>query len=66
MYHAKKKTIDLLMALVEEYYSKMRRYILELGRVDKEGVFELHVDVGDVFKAVYIGFYGLRKGFKEG
>lgn len=40
--------------------------MLELGRSDKEGRFELHVDVGVVFKAVYIGFSGLRKGFKEG
>ena len=66
LYHAKRKSIDLLRGSVEEHYSKLRRYILELSRADKEGRFELHVDVGAVFKAMYIGFSGLRKGFKEG
>lgn len=66
LYRAKKKSIDLLRGSVEEHYSKLRRYILELARADKEGRFELHVDVGAVFKAIYIGFSGLRKGFKEG
>ena len=37
----------------------------ELKRVDREGRFELEVDAGR-FRSVYIGFSGLRKGFKLG
>ena len=66
LYHSKRKAIEMLMGTVEDHYAKLRSYMLELGRSDREGRFELHVDVGAVFKAVYIGFSGLRKGFKEG
>ncbi|XP_042029963.1 uncharacterized protein LOC121776875 [Salvia splendens] len=66
LYHSKRKAIDMLRGKVEAHYAKMRSYILELSKSDREGWFELHVDVGAVFKAVYIGFSGLRKGFKEG
>lgn len=52
--------------LVVEHYAKIRSYMLELMRVDKEGRFELNLDVGAVFKGVYIGFSSLRKSFKVG
>ncbi|XP_042022963.1 uncharacterized protein LOC121770266 [Salvia splendens] len=56
----------MLRGTVEAHYAKIRSYILELSKSDREGRFELHVDAGSVFKALYIGFSGLRKGFKEG
>lgn len=40
--------------------------ILELRRQDVEGRFELWLDVGAVFKGIYIGFSGLKKGFQGG
>ena len=66
LFHSKRKTIDLLRGSVEDHYAKLRRYVLELNRADKEDRFELYADVGVVLKAMYIGFSGLRKGFKEG
>ncbi|XP_042005720.1 uncharacterized protein LOC121754424 [Salvia splendens] len=66
LYHSKRKVIEMLGGTVEAHYAKLRSYMLELGKADREGRFELHVDVGVIFKALYIGFSGLRKGFKEG
>ncbi|XP_047943147.1 uncharacterized protein LOC125189985 [Salvia hispanica] len=66
LYHSRRKAIDLLTGSVKDHYAKLRRYVLELSRADKEGRFELHVEVGAVFKAMCIGFSGLRRGFKEG
>ncbi|XP_047978418.1 uncharacterized protein LOC125220303 [Salvia hispanica] len=66
LYHAKRKAIDMLVDTVEEHYAKLSSYTLEFCRSDREGRFELHVDVGAVFNAMYIGFSGLKKGFMEG
>ncbi|XP_047957835.1 uncharacterized protein LOC125203515 [Salvia hispanica] len=66
LFYLRRKTIDLLRGTVEDNYAKLRRYVLELSRADKEGRFELHVDVGVIFKAMYIGFSGLRNDIKEG
>ncbi|KAL1545789.1 hypothetical protein AAHA92_22473 [Salvia divinorum] len=66
LYHAKKKVIHMLAGTVEDHYAKLRRYILELIRVDKKERFELDVDIGSVFKSIYIGFSGLKKGFIKG
>ena len=66
LYHSRRKAIDLLTGSVEDHYAKLRSYVLELSKADKEGRFQLHVEVGVVFKAMYIGFSGLRRGFKEG
>lgn len=54
------KATKLLRGTVEEHYSKLRSYILELMRADHEGMFKLYLDVGGVFKGIYIGFSGLR------
>ncbi|XP_042032342.1 uncharacterized protein LOC121779059 [Salvia splendens] len=56
----------MVRGTVEAHYVKLMSYMLELGKADREGRFELHVDVGAVFKSLYIGFSGLWKGFKEG
>lgn len=66
LYKAKTKAIDMLRGTVEEHYAKLRSYVLELMRVDREGRFELHLDVGAVFKGFYVGFSALRKGFQAG
>lgn len=66
LYNARDKAIHMLRGTVAEHYAKLRSYMLELMRMDKEGRFELNLDVGAVFKGVYIGFSSLRKGFKEG
>lgn len=58
--------IDLLVGTVEDHYAKLRSYTLELSKSNKDGRFELHVEVGVVFRAMYIGFSGLRRGFMEG
>ena len=60
LYNAKRKIIELLTGSVEEHYGKLRSYVLELMRVDKEGRFE--IDVGLGFR-VYIGFSSLRMRF---
>ena len=66
LYNAKRKIIELLTGSVEEHYAKLRSYVLELMRVDKEGRFEIDVGIGSVFNGIYIGFSGLRKGFMFG
>lgn len=66
LYNAKKKIIELLTGSVEDHYAKLRSYVSELMKVDKEGRFEIDVEIGSVFKSIYIGFSGLRKGFMGG
>lgn len=66
LYQAKYKAIEMLRGTVDEHYAKLRSYILELKRQDIEGKFELWTGVGAVFKGIYIGFSGLKKGFQEG
>ncbi|XP_047979382.1 uncharacterized protein LOC125221304 [Salvia hispanica] len=66
LYNAKRKIIELLSGSVDEHYGKLRSYVLELMRVDKEGRFEIDVGIGSVFKGIYIGFSGLRMGFMMG
>ena len=57
--------MEMLRGLLESHYVKLRSYIAELKRVDREGRFELEVEEGK-FTSVYIGFSGLLKGFKHG
>ncbi|XP_057779015.1 uncharacterized protein LOC130997639 [Salvia miltiorrhiza] len=66
LYKAKDKAIEQLRGSVEQHYAKLRSYILELLRVDREGRFELKLDVGAIFKGIYIGFSTLKKGFNVG
>lgn len=66
LYKAKEKAIEMLRGSVDEHYAKLRSYILELKRTDNEGRFDLWVDAGAVFKGIYIGFSGLRNGFRGG
>lgn len=66
VYKAKHKAITELRGSVVGHYGKLRSYILELQKVDKEGRFVLNCDIGSVFKGLYIGFSSLKKGFKLG
>ncbi|XP_057809025.1 uncharacterized protein LOC131023500 [Salvia miltiorrhiza] len=65
LYRAKAEALELLRGTVTHHYASLRPYILELMRADPEGRFELLTD-GGVFKALYIGFSSLKKGFMEG
>lgn len=66
LYKAKDKAIEMLRGTVNEHYGKLRSYILELQRVDREGTFQLHLDWGAIFEGIYDGFSGLTKWFLEG
>ena len=66
-------TIELkrLRGSVEAHYARLRSYVAELKRVDREGCFKLEISWDSernvvVFKGIYICFSGLRKGFLEG
>ncbi|CAL1354836.1 unnamed protein product [Linum trigynum] len=57
-------------SLIEEY-NKIRRYVGALKERDRDGTFILEVDPSNVpnrvlFKRLYIGFSGLRRGFIRG
>lgn len=66
LYKAKYKAVEMLGGTVNEHYAKLRCYILELRKQDREDRFEIWTDVGAVFKGVYICFSGLKKGFQRG
>lgn len=64
-YRAKRLAMQKLKGSLESHYAKLRSYVAELKGVDREGTFDLECDIG-VFKGLYIGLSGLRKGFLEG
>ncbi|CAA0828842.1 Unknown protein, partial [Striga hermonthica] len=66
LYKAKTKALKLLRGIEVEHYGKLRRYIAELQRVDKNGTFKLVLESGSVFKCFYVGFSALRQGFLQG
>ncbi|CAA0806599.1 Unknown protein, partial [Striga hermonthica] len=66
LYKAKTKALKLLRGTEEEHYGKLRRYIAELQRVDRNGIFQLKLKSGSVFKCFYVGFSALRQGFLQG
>ncbi|CAA0824763.1 Unknown protein, partial [Striga hermonthica] len=66
LYKAKTKALKLLRGTEEEHYGKLRRYIAELQRVDRNGTFQLKLESGGVFKCFYVGFSALRQGFLQG
>ncbi|XP_057790453.1 uncharacterized protein LOC131007556 [Salvia miltiorrhiza] len=66
LYRAKAYALETLRGSVTGHYAKLRSYISELMRVDREGRFELLVGDGTIFKGLYIGFSALKKGFVEG
>lgn len=65
LYRAKAHALELLRGSVKHHHNTIRSYAGELTRVDKEGRFELLLGDDSVFKALYIEFSALRKGFME-
>ncbi|KAH6775180.1 hypothetical protein C2S52_012741 [Perilla frutescens var. hirtella] len=66
LYAAIEKMRDMLKGSLEDHYALLRRYIAELMKVDKDGRFELLLGDENVFKAFYVGFSSLKKGFMRG
>ncbi|XP_057808694.1 uncharacterized protein LOC131023167 [Salvia miltiorrhiza] len=66
-YRAKKKAMDILHGTLEDHYAKIRSYLMELQKRDREGTFLLKTYLNHeekpVFQRVYLGFSALRKGF---
>ncbi|XP_057779669.1 uncharacterized protein LOC130998255 [Salvia miltiorrhiza] len=66
-YRAKKKAMDILHVTLEGHYAKIRSYLTELQKRDREGTFLLKTYLNNqekpVFQRVYLGFSALRKGF---
>ena len=68
-YRAKSLAIETIRGSLEAHYARLRSYLGELKRSDKEGTFELEVNtVGEIayFEGFYLCFSGLRKGFLAG
>ena len=65
-YRAKWRALEMLRGSISSHYTKLSSYKAELVRVDREGRFEFLLDEGQVFKAFFIGFSSLRKGFLKG
>ncbi|XP_057811787.1 uncharacterized protein LOC131026026 [Salvia miltiorrhiza] len=65
LYRAKEEALRMLRGTVTHHYGMLRSYISELMRVDREGRYELLTE-DRIFKALYIGFSALKKGFMEG
>ena len=67
-YRARRVTMERLRGSVEAHYARLRSYVSELKRVDREGCFELETSWDSernmvMFKGIYICFSGLRKVF---
>ena len=64
-YKARVKALHILRGTLEEHYAKLRSYVLELKRVDREGTFvcEVHPDSNCVFWRLYVGFFAMRKNY---
>ncbi|XP_057811588.1 uncharacterized protein LOC131025816 [Salvia miltiorrhiza] len=66
LYKAMSIAQQLVRRTVTEHYGLVRSYIVESRRVDPTGRFELITGEGRVFKALYMGYTALRKGFQVG
>lgn len=69
-YRARTKALQILRENLEEHYAKLGSYKVELHRIAREGKFNLFTDFKgeagrSMFKRIYIGFSGLRKGYME-
>ncbi|XP_050207528.1 uncharacterized protein LOC126656947 [Mercurialis annua] len=70
-YRARDLALQLIRGSLETHYTQFRSYDAELKRVDTEGLFSFffihNPDNGaPVFQRYYVGFSGLKKGFKNG
>ena len=61
----KGKALHIPRGTLEEHYAKLRSYVLELKRVDREGTFvcKAHLDSNCVFWRLYVGFSAMRKSY---
>ncbi|XP_057775417.1 uncharacterized protein LOC130994391 [Salvia miltiorrhiza] len=66
LYRAKAHALQVLRGTVKRHHNKLRSYIAELMRVDREGRFELLCEDGTIFQGLYIEFLAFKKGFLEG
>lgn len=66
LYRAKWMALKKLRGSLGDHYFGLRSYVAELMRVDREGRFELLLGHDSIFKAIYIGFSALKKGFLKG
>ena len=64
-YKARVKALHILRGTLEEHYAKLRSYVLELKRVDRERTFvcEAHHDNNCCFWRSYVGFSAMRKNY---
>ena len=58
----------MLRGSLDSHYAKLHTYKAELKRVDLKGNFKFEIDSSGpngqpVFKRMYVGFSGLRKGY---
>ncbi|XP_057808056.1 uncharacterized protein LOC131022563 [Salvia miltiorrhiza] len=69
-YRGKRLALEQIRGTFHDHYAKLRPYVMELMRNDKEGRFELKTFLDKqekpVFERIYIGFSALRKGFLQG
>ena len=68
-YRAKVLAVETLRGSLESHYARLRSYVGELKRSDREGSFELKMNtIGEkaFFDGFYICFSGLKKGFLNG
>lgn len=66
LYRDKWKVLEMLKGSFFDYYASLISYMAELLRVDMEGKFENLLDDESFFKAFFIGFSALKKGFMKG
>ena len=68
-YRAKWKALNKIRGSFEQHYGKLRSYITQLKIADKEGIFELKIDLDAkgkiIFKRLHIKFSASRRGFVE-
>ena len=64
-YKPRVKALHILWGTLKEHYAKLRSYVLELKRVDREGTFvcKAHPDSNYVFWRMYVGFSAMRKNY---
>ncbi|XP_050238239.1 uncharacterized protein LOC126687725 [Mercurialis annua] len=66
LYRSESLALEMLMGSIIEHYGFLRSYKAEMMRVDREGRFDFMLEEGGTFKAFYIGFSSLKKGFMKG
>ncbi|CAH9111593.1 unnamed protein product [Cuscuta epithymum] len=68
LYRVRTRALQILRGTLEQHYKRLRPYIAEMQRVDKEGtfVYEPIPNSNNVFRRIYVGFSSLRENYLEG